>query len=127
MTTFGRPDRPGTLRGMDSQATISTQDWIKDAWGASKPSVVSTASNIPCRLDVMSPGSAVRMGFSVNETVYRFRCPVRNELDGSDIRILANQIVTVGGVIYTVAGSGKPEGRSGIQTAILKRQAKGGT
>lgn len=118
-------DRPARIRGMNASATITTQDWTTDAAGAAKPAAASTTSNVPCRLDVMSGGQAVRMGFEVNETVHRLRCPVR-AAGGADIRLLANQIVTVGGVVYEIIGSGKPEGRSGIQTAVVKRRSKGG-
>lgn len=119
-------DRPARIRGMNASMTITTQEWTADAAGAAKPSAASTVMNVPCRLNVVSGGEAVRMGFAVNETVYRLRCSLR-AANGTDIRLLANQIVTISGVVYEIIGSGKPEGRSGLQTAVVKRRSKGGT
>lgn len=126
--TLMRPDKPCRVRGMRGSMVISTQEYATDAVGASVPSVTSTVSDVPCRLDVMSPGEALRYGYSRDESVYRLTCSVRAPT-GADIRLDHNQFVTVTDGEFTaeefsVQGVGKPEGSSGMQTVIVKRRGR---
>lgn len=126
--TLLKPDKPCRVRGMRGSMTISTQEWTTDDAGAAVPSVTSTVVDVPCRLDVMSPGEALRYGYSRDESVYRLTCPVRSPA-GVDIRLDHNQFVTVTngeftGEKFSVQGVGKPEGSSGMQTVVVKRRGR---
>jgi hypothetical protein len=115
--------KPAKVRDFDAVATISTQEWASDAAGVSKPAVVSTKLNTPCRINTLSPSEAVRYGYAVNETVYRVLMPVRHP-DGTDIILSNQQFLTINNIKYQISGEGKPEGDSGYQTAIVKRKVR---
>lgn len=123
--TFIKPDKPAKLRGMRGVMTITTNAASKDADGMYVPGAATNTLSVPARLDVMSPGEAVRMGHDTDETVYRLRCNVRHQ-DGADIRITHDQRLTItspehpSGGKFVVIGRGHSQGRSGIQTVIVK-------
>jgi len=120
---LAKPTKPAKIRGLNATATISTQEWATDTAGASKPSVTSTKTNVPCRLDTLNPSEAVRYGYSVNETVYRVLMPVLHP-DGTNIVLSNQQFLTIDSIKYQISGEGKPEGDSGKQTAIVKRKVR---
>ncbi|MBO6739043.1 MAG: hypothetical protein JJ916_04200 [Phycisphaerales bacterium] len=122
MSTLGPPDLPASLALYNATATISTPDYgTLSNSGMPTRTLGSTESNVPCRLDTITPGQALKYGYVVDETAFRMICPIRKE-DGSDLRIDKNQYVTIGGVQYMTLGAGRQEGMSGEQTAILKKE-----
>ena len=122
MSTLGPPTPPAPLSLYNVYATITTPEFgTVDAQGAPVRGVGSTDSNVPGRLDTMSPSESYRMGHPVDETVYRFVCPVV-DAGGSAITIKKDFYVTIDSVKYKVIGSGKREGQSGQQTLVLKQE-----
>lgn len=122
MSTLGPPIPPAPLALYNVSATITTPEFgTVDAQGAPVRGVGSTDSNVMGRLDTMSPSESYRMGHHVDETVYRFICPVA-KADGSAITVKKDFYVTINSVKYKVIGAGKREGASGEQTLILKQE-----
>jgi hypothetical protein len=122
MSTLGPPTPPAPLSLYNTTATISTPDYgTLSSSGMPTRTLGSTDSNIPCRLDTITPGQALKYGYVVDETAFRLICPV-SKADGSDLLIGKNQYITVGGVQYMTLGAGRREGVSGEQTAILKKE-----
>jgi len=128
---LAKPTKPAKIRGTDAVITIVTQDFDNlSASGMPYPSTGTTELRVPCRIDTVSPGEAFKYGHAVNETVYRLLAPTRAP-DGSAITLKHNQYITVtshptiaASTAMQVNGDGKPEGDSGWQTAILKREDK---
>lgn len=127
--TFIKPDKPAKLRGMRGMMTITTYAESQDANGSYVRGAATNVMNVPARLDVVSPGEAVRMGHDSDETVYRLRCNVRYQ-DGSDIRTTHDQVLTItspefpSGAAFRVIGRGQPMGRSGFQNAVVRRESQ---
>lgn len=116
------PIKPARISGCNTTMTINTKEWSKDAAGAAVPSTVATVSDVPVRLDTLSPGQAFRMGHMADSTLYRLRAPMK-ALNGVLITLKHSQTVTIGGVDYTLIGNGFPQGRSGVQMATLQKEA----
>ena len=122
VSTLGGPPKPASLAFYNAYATISTPDYgtLSDS-GMPTRSVGSTESNVPCRLDTITPGEALKYGHIVDEDSFRLTCPIAKE-DGSDLILTKNQFVTISSVKYQTLGGGRHEGRSGQQTVILKKE-----
>lgn len=120
---YGTPDKPAKVRGATSTMTINTSADVPDGSFVAIGSLVASSENVPVQLKIISPAEAFRLGRSVDETIYRVRCPVRNAA-GGDIRIAHNQCATIDGVEYQFIGPGNPQGSSGYQHAIAKKVAK---
>lgn len=121
MTTLGNPRPPASLAFYNAYATITTPDYDTDATGAPVRTVGSTETNVPCRLDTITPGEALKYGHIVDETVFQLTCPTSLE-DGTNIVLTKNQYVTISSINYQPLGPGRPEGEQGEQTVILKRE-----
>ena len=122
MSTLGPPDLPASLEFFTTTCTITTPEFgTLSASGMPKRTVGSNETDVPCRLDVANGAEAQQYAHMVDETAYRLICPIRKN-DGSDLRIKKDQYITIGGVKYRTLGAGKPEGLSGRQTVILKRE-----
>lgn len=120
--TLGPPQMPASIGFYTAYATITTPEFgTTDAQGMPTRTVGSNDTNVPCRLDVASGSESERYAHMVDETAYRFICPVADP-SGSAYTIKKDYYITIGGVKYQVLGAGKPEGLSGQQTAILKRE-----
>jgi len=117
------PPKPAKLRGMNNTMTITEQDYGRSASGWAIPQVGSTQVDIPCRLDTVSTSEAIQHGHSANTTIYRVRANLRNAA-GASIKVAHNQTVTIDSVVYEVIGEGQPQGQSGIQTLIVKREGQ---
>lgn len=121
---IGKPTKPARIRSLDKTMTISTPSFgSTDGTGMPIRTLASESSNVRCRLNTITPGEAARYGHVVNETAYRLICPVKSAA-GSDITIRKDQYVTIDSVNYSVLGDGRPEGRGGMQTAILKKERR---
>lgn len=128
---FAKAPKPAKFRGANASMTIVTQDFGNlSADGTPYQAVGSNDTLIPCTIEVMSPGEAVKYGHAVNETVYRVLCPVMGPNGSSDL-LKHNQYIIVSDhptiaddTTLQINGGGKPEGDSGWQTAIAKKDAK---
>ena len=120
---YGVPDKPAKFRGATSTMTISTAGWTAGTAGVAKRGQVATSTDVPVQLKKISSAEAFRLGHSVDETVYRVRCPVRSAA-GVDIRIAHDQYATIDGIEYLFIGPGNEQGSSGTQHAICKKAAK---
>lgn len=106
--------------------TIITDADDVSANGMYKPGTTTTKASVPASLTIASPAEVFRMGHDVDETVYKLRCPLRHQ-DGTDIRLTHDQRFTItnaefpSGGGFIVIGRGHPQGRSGIQNAIARR------
>lgn len=122
VSTLGNPRPPASLAFYNAYATITTPEYgTLSNSGMPTRTVGSTVTNVPCRLDTITPGEALKYGHIVDETVFRLTCPIAKE-SGTNIVLTKNQYVTISSVKYQTLGAGRPEGRSGEQTVILKRE-----
>ena len=124
--TFIKPDKPAKIRGMSGTLTISTDAGSVSADGMYTRGTATTETSVPASLSIASPAEAFKMGHDTDETVYKLRCPLRHP-DGTDIRLTHDQRLTMtnaeypSGGAFIVIGRGQPQGRSGIQTAIARK------
>lgn len=118
---LAKPTKPARISGCNATMTINTREWTKGAAGSAVPATVATKGDIPVRLDVVTPGEAYRMGHKTDVKIYRLRAPLKHP-DGTLIPLKHNQTVTIGGVDYTLVGSGFPQGQSGIQMATVRKE-----
>lgn len=120
--TLGAPPMPASIGFYNAYATITAPDYGDlSASGMPKRSVGTNTTNVPCRLDVASGAESERYAHLVDETAFRFICPVADP-SGAAYTIKKDYYITIGGVKYQSLGAGRPEGLSGQQTVILKKE-----
>lgn len=120
--TLGAPPMPASIGFYTAYATITAPEFgTTDAQGMPTRTVGTNTTNVPCRLDVANGAEAERYAHLVDETAYRFICPVAKP-SGAAYTIKKDYYITIGGVKYQALGAGRPEGLSGQQTVILKRE-----
>ena len=126
--TFVKPDKPTKLRGVRGTMDIVTNADTTTASGMYVPGSATTVTDIPITMSIVTPSEAFKLGHDTDETIWRLRAPIRHQ-DGSDIRLTHNQYIVVTDAQFTaedftVIGRGQMQGRSGIQTAIVRREAR---
>jgi len=119
---LAKPNKPTKIRGSNASMTINTKGWTKDAAGAALPTTSATETNVPIRINRLSPGQVYWMGHASDSSLYRVRCPVMMP-DGSNITLTHDQTVTIDSVEYSVLGPGQPMGSSSFQHVIVRKQA----
>lgn len=123
-----KPDKPTKLRGVSGTMSIITSASGVSASGMYSPGAATTVADIPIKMNIVTPAESFKLGHDMDETIWRLRCPIRHQ-DGSDIRLEHNQYVVITNAEFTaedftVIGRGQMQGRSGIQTAIVRREAR---